>query len=259
MPSKPSWLNDLSSKPPASETMQGRKSSAAGGLLRRCRLRSLLSGASPQPARAAVASSATRPLATTFLDSSQMPPGSLNPGIEPSGPAERCRANGACPRRLREDHCAKRLPSRDLCGRRPGAKLRPVDWEGLRPPRRSPSRSMQRAYAPYSQLPGRRGRRSSTTAGSWSAATSRTRRTASALCAECGLVSAAARHRRRAAGRASSCVDEHGERADAVRALPPAAVGARRPGAACVLTPLGGVDHDRGAARTPSGPTTSTH
>ena len=42
-PSNPSWLNDLSSKPPASETMQGRKSLAAPPP-------SVSSGAAAQPA-----------------------------------------------------------------------------------------------------------------------------------------------------------------------------------------------------------------
>jgi cytidine deaminase len=48
---------------------------------------------------------------------------------------------------------------------------------------------MRHAYAPYSDYRSAPPP-SSTTAGSWSGATSRTRRTASGLCAECGLVSA---------------------------------------------------------------------
>ena len=88
-PSKPSWLNDLSSKPPASETMHGWKSLAAASLPL-----SLVSssGASPHAARVAAASSATRPLETTFLDFFTNASKFVHPGM-----GSAFRGNDACP------------------------------------------------------------------------------------------------------------------------------------------------------------------
>ena len=61
-PSKPSWLNDLSSKPPASETMQGRKSRP-----RRSPPSIGFLGRDPQPASSAAAPSMARPPSAAFL------------------------------------------------------------------------------------------------------------------------------------------------------------------------------------------------
>ena len=81
-----------------------------------------------------------------------------------------------------------------------------VDWPALR---RAALEAMGHAYAPYSQFPVGAAA-SSTTVASSPAATSRTPRTASTLCAECGLVSAL---HGGGGGRlvAFACVDRHGE------------------------------------------------
>src|SRR5215218_10697274 len=62
MPSKPSWLKDLSSKPPASETMQGRKSRASPPSPP-----SDSSGADAQPASSTAAPKMARPPRAAFL------------------------------------------------------------------------------------------------------------------------------------------------------------------------------------------------
>src|SRR5215213_1947102 len=62
MPSKPSWLKDLSSNPPASETMQGTKSEASPPLPS-----SVSSGADAQPASSTAAPNMARPPMAAFL------------------------------------------------------------------------------------------------------------------------------------------------------------------------------------------------
>ena len=102
-------------------------------------------------------------------------------------------------------------------------------WPRLR--RGRPSRRCAHAYAPYSHFPVGRRRPRRRRPGRRRAATSRTRRTASALCAECGLVSQLHVDRRRPADPLR--VRQRRRRGDhAVRPLPPAAVRERRPGAA---------------------------
>ena len=123
---------------------------------------------------------------------------------------------------------------RSACARRPRTASRGarawsstwhVDWDALRAAAVAAAERRLRALLP---LPRRGGRARRRRPGRHAAATSRTRRTASTLCAECGLVSAL---HATGGGRLVAVVRVAGDgaAAHAVRALPPAAVGARRP------------------------------
>ena len=108
------------------------------------------------------------------------------------------------------------------------AEVTEVDWAALRA---AAAAVMARAYAPYSDFPvGAAG-----LVDDGRIVTGCNVENASyglGLCAECGLVSAL---HASGGGRlvAVACVDGHGDAADAVRPLPPAALGARRPGHCC--------------------------